>query len=261
LPTIEDGSDPALETPRACVQAADAARAASLAAVEEAVTSQSFGGGPDQFSPLPQKENSSQAPKICSGWLFATLRADRETIQLKDGAAMYCKRCGMDSSTTDVCEWCKQPMIKEAPGPAAGPSAQEKPEPEAPAPAKRGRSDALRFIVCLVTGVALGVISVWIAYHFTQKMPTKVYYVSVMSVQEIHQVLKAGLLFGSLLGVLLGAVLSLTHWGPFAGLILGAPLGYVSLSEPPYVGLATGAVAGIILGLIGLWGYKRPVLV
>jgi hypothetical protein len=26
---------------------------------------------------------------------------------------MICRRCGMDSSTTDVCEWCKKPMLPE----------------------------------------------------------------------------------------------------------------------------------------------------
>jgi hypothetical protein len=154
-------------------------------------------------------------------------------------------------------------MMKEAPAPTAEPSAQEKPEPEEAAPAKPARSDALRFIVSLVVGVALGVICVWVAYHFTHKMPTKVYYVPMIAIagQETQQVLKAGLLFGALLGVLLGAVLSLTHWGPFAGLILGAALGYVSIWGVPYVGPAAGALAGIILGLIGTWGYKRPVLV
>jgi hypothetical protein len=176
---------------------------------------------------------------------------------------MYCKRCGMDSSTTDVCEWCKQPIVEDTRRSRAEPSAQEKPEPEEPARAKPARSDALRFIVSLVVGVALGVISIWIVYHFTHKMPTKVYYVRVMPVvgQETQQVLKAGLLLGGLLGILLGAVLSLTHWGPFAGLILGGALGYVSVPDLPFVGLATGAVAGIVIGLIGLWGYKKPILV
>ena len=51
---------------------------------------------------------------------------------------MLCRRCGMDSSTTDVCEWCKQPMLspgqsvggqngqpEQSPGENAAPPAQE----------------------------------------------------------------------------------------------------------------------------------------
>ncbi|NIM07083.1 MAG: hypothetical protein GTN65_16040, partial [Armatimonadetes bacterium] len=30
---------------------------------------------------------------------------------------MYCKRCGMDSENTEVCDWCKQPMIAGGPQP------------------------------------------------------------------------------------------------------------------------------------------------
>jgi hypothetical protein len=49
---------------------------------------------------------------------------------------MLCRRCGMESSTTDVCEWCKKPML--APGTtasgkpaAAGPPAEQVKEAEA----------------------------------------------------------------------------------------------------------------------------------
>jgi len=54
---------------------------------------------------------------------------------------MLCRRCGMDSATTDVCEWCKKPMLpagaavtgQKAAAPAEATAAQAPPAPVAPA--------------------------------------------------------------------------------------------------------------------------------
>jgi len=175
---------------------------------------------------------------------------------------MYCKRCGMDSANTEICDWCKQPMLAEKPPPAAEPAPPEKPRPSVSRPQPQSTvSNGLRFAVSVAAGLGLGILSILIAYAVTGKAPESVYYLKLGHGGGLPQAVFAGVLFGLLLGVLLGGLLSLTHWGPFLGLVLGIILGYVSLSYPPYVGPLTGAVAGILIGLIGMWGYKKPVIV
>src|SRR4030042_498714 len=43
---------------------------------------------------------------------------------------MLCRRCGMESSTTDVCEWCKKPILP----PGAGVARRQKGVPPHPPP-------------------------------------------------------------------------------------------------------------------------------
>lgn len=57
---------------------------------------------------------------------------------------MLCRRCGMDSSTTNVCEWCKQPMLP--PGQSVGGRNGQPAQPpeEKSAPASQQTSDSLQ---------------------------------------------------------------------------------------------------------------------
>ncbi len=204
---------------------------------------------------------------------------------------MYCKRCGMDSANEEVCEWCNQPMMRvEGPLPPeeVDPMAADRPLPPLP-PRMRVKARAvstvptsLRFGVSLAVGLVLGICSLMIVYVVAKQAPQAVSmsFLSVRLVEEASDygatapagsatlvtAIKGGIFTGLLLGVLLGILLSLTHWGPILGVLLGAALGWITLSQagpgfPGYVGPVVGAVAGLIIGLIGQWGYRKPLSV
>ena len=54
---------------------------------------------------------------------------------------MLCRRCGMESATDDVCEWCKRPMLPEGAAVSARAAAQAKADPEAAQPQPQQPAD------------------------------------------------------------------------------------------------------------------------
>lgn len=207
---------------------------------------------------------------------------------------MYCKRCGMDSENTEVCDWCKQPMLAEGPRPPAGAMPESEPEsepelesasPDNPAgedypvpyaedlpPEQRVRpaagrsqvqegpavSDGVRFAIGFASALVICLIAIVVVFLITKDVPHKLYMFKLGPDKTMGRAIFSGLGLGIILGVLLSGLLTLTHLGAVLGVPVGAILGFVSLPTFPMVGLLLGAVVGAVSGAASKYKYKKP---
>ena len=199
---------------------------------------------------------------------------------------MICKRCGMESSTADICEWCKQPMLAEdqvtgrprGPVPPAGTPVPPTPGSYAPSrtptqtggpPASRatmqyaGLGAGLRYL--LIIGIAFAVVAalefaVWkmggnsFEYIFGQRWLTPIFAGRDVSMDAAVRYI---LILGFMEGVLLGGVLIGAHWSPVIGAGVAMFLGFASSST--WEGAVIGLVAGIPMSIVATRGWQKPV--
>jgi hypothetical protein len=194
----------------------------------------------------------------------------------------------MDSSTTDICEWCKQPMLAEnqvtgrprGPVPPAGTPAPPTPGSYAPsrAPVQAGAPSAvratmqyagmgagLRYLLNIVIGFAVVAaleFAFWktggnnFEYIFGMNWLTPSFAGAKVNMDAAVRYI---LVLGFMEGVLVGGVLVGTHWTPALGVLIATLLGYASSST--WQGAVIGLVAGILMSIVATKGYQRPITV
>jgi len=198
---------------------------------------------------------------------------------------MICKRCGMDSSTTDICEWCKQPMLAESqvtgrprgPVPPAGTPAPPTPGSYAPSrtptqtgapPAARatmqytGMGAGPRYLLNIAIAFAVVALLTFALWKGTDWVPATIFSLNWLTpggTTEAQQILRYIGVTGFMQGVLLGGVLVGAHWSPALGVLVAALLGFASSFS--WHGAVIGICAAIPMAIVATWGYQRPVVI